>query len=352
MADATEALLEEVRQAIDQGRPLAPTGGGTKAFYGREIDASPLGVAEHRGIVHYEPSELVATVRAGTPLAELEAELAEAGQMLPFEPPHFGPSATVGGAVASGLSGPRRPYAGAVRDAVLGVRLINGHGQPAQFGGEVMKNVAGYDVSRLMAGCMGTLGVILEVSVRLLPRPRHELTLVQEANQGEALGRLARWARRPLPITASCHDAGRLYIRLSGAEQAVDTAAQRLGGEAVTDADAWWAGLREQTLAFFDDPRPLWRLSLPPATPPLDLPGPTLMEWGGALRWLPNDAPAHRVREITTAAGGHATLFRGGDRRGTVFHPLDAGLHRLQRNLKQALDPHGILSPGRLYPDI
>jgi len=281
-------------------------------------------------------------------LRELEQALAEQGQMLPFEPPHFGEGATLGGAVACGLSGPRRPYAGSVRDFVLGCRLISGKGEALHFGGEVMKNVAGYDVSRLMVGAMGTLGVILDLSLKILPRPAVELTLVQERTPADAITAMNAWAGKTVPLSAAVYDGNRLTVRLSGAESAVKAAQQRVGGTVVENAAAFWERIREQRHAFFDGAAPLWRLSLPPATAPLDVPGTWLLDWGGAQRWLRSDADAETIRRAAGSAGGHATLFRGGERN-DVFHPLPAALLGLHRALKRSLDPSGIFNPGRLY---
>ncbi len=350
--DLSQALAETVQEANAQGSPLAIQGGDTKAFYGRPTHGSILDISPHRGLVSYEPTELVITARAGTPLQEVQGWLAENGQMLGFEPPHFGHCATLGGTVASGLSGPRRPYTGAVRDVILGVKLINGVGEILQFGGQVVKNVAGYDISRLMAGSLGTLGVILEVSIKLFPRPPVETTLVQEFVAEQALAAMARWAREPLPISATCYDGQNLFIRLSGNSRAVESATKRLGGEELEAPEPFWEGIREHTAPFFQTECPLWRLSVPPTTPPLDLPGTPLLEWGGALRWLPSEAPATTIRETVSQVGGHASLFRGGERDGTVFHPLPEALMKWHKNLKLAFDPHTILNPGRIYPEL
>lgn len=351
MTDQTDALRDAVVQAAAAGTPLSIVGGGSKNFYGRTASGQPLALAGHRGIVRYEPTELFVTARAGTPLREIEATLAERGQMLGFEPPHFGASATLGGAIACGLSGPRRPYAGAARDFVLGVRLLNGNGEVLRFGGEVMKNVAGYDVSRLMVGALGTLGVLLDLSLKVLPRPALELTLVQTCSSTRALTLCAQWSGQPHPVSATAWVDGALYVRLSGAASAVRTAAGQVGGEPVADGAAFWLALREQTHPFFAGAAPLWRIAVPPATPPLDVPDEGLWEWGGAQRWLRGDISAATIRAAAAAAGGHATLFRGGDRRGEVFHPLSPKLLELHRRLKQSFDPHGLFNPGRLYPD-
>ncbi|AYH42362.1 glycolate oxidase subunit GlcE [Azoarcus sp. DN11] len=354
MSDLTEQWRERVHAAAASGTALQVRGGGTKAFYGREPVGEVFDTRGHAGVVSYEPTELVVTARAGTPLAELEALVAERGQMLAFEPPHFGADATVGGCVAAGLSGPRRAAAGALRDFVLGVRILDGRGEALSFGGQVMKNVAGYDLSRAIAGSLGTLGLILDVSLKVLPRPVAETTLRFAIDEKEAIGRVNDWGGQPLPISASAWCDGALYLRLSGAEAAVRAAERRLGGDLVeaAGASAFWAGVREQTDAYFADPRAgevLWRLSLPSSAAPVKLPGTQFIEWGGALRWLRSDVPAATVRERVAALGGHATAFRGFDRSGDVFHPLAAPVMAIQRRLKQAFDPAGIFNPGRFY---
>lgn len=347
--DDSKAIAERVRDAATRGTPLAIRGGGSKTFYGHAVDAEPLALDSHRGVVHYHPTELILTARAGTPLAEIERLLADSGQMLAFEPPHFDGGATLGGAVATGLSGPRRPFAGAVRDHVLGVRLVDGNGRVGRFGGEVIKNVAGYDVSRLVTGALGTLGVLLEVSLKVLPRPETTCTVALEGPAEDLYARVEQALRDGAPVTGAAHDGERARMRLAGAASAVDAGAERLGGE--RDDDAFWSGLRDQRLPFFgaDGALPLWRISLPAATPAPELPGRRLLDWAGQLCWLRSDAPAERVRAAAAAAGGHATRFCGGD--GPVFTPLDPVLLRLHRRLKAALDPAGILNPGRMYPE-
>jgi glycolate oxidase FAD binding subunit len=374
---AVQQLSETIGEAAARKRPLRIRGGGTKDFYGGELRGEVLDVGECRGIVAYEPTELVITARAGTPLAEIESALREKGQMLPFEPPHFGeipspltplPSgegnvvqverkgriATLGGCVAAGLSGPRRPYAGAVRDFVLGVRVLDGTGTELKFGGQVMKNVAGYDVSRLMTGALGTLGVLTEISLKVLPAPAQETTLRLEHDEAGALDLMARWGGMPLPVTATAWHDGNLAVRLSGARPAVEAAAAKIGGTALPPGEAarFWADLREQADPWFSGAEPLWRLSVKSTASSLRLPGRQLIEWGGALRWVKAGAPAGTVRAAAVAAGGHATLFRGGDRAAGPFHPLPDGLMAIHRRLKQTFDPAGILNPGRLYPDL
>lgn len=347
------ALAEAIRAAAGARRPLCVRGGGTKDFYGGEPVGEPLDTRGYAGIVAYDPSELVVTARCGTPLAELESTLASNGQMLAFEPPHFGEGATLGGCVAAGLSGPRRATAGAVRDFVLGTRLIDGQGRVLVFGGQVMKNVAGYDVSRLVTGSLGTLGVIAEVSLKVLPKPPAERTLRLELPEDQAIERMNRWAGMPLAVSASAWQHGTLSVRLSGAPSALEAAARRIGGaplEAVP-AQEFWRDLREQRAPFFSGDGPLWRLSVPPATPALSLSGPQLIEWNGALRWLKSNAPAQDVRGAAERAGGHATLFRSRDRSRGVFAELPPVLARLHRELKAVFDPAGILNRGRLYAD-
>jgi glycolate oxidase FAD binding subunit len=371
---------ERIRAAATDHTPLRIRGGGSKDFYGQSLQGDILDTRAHSGIVSYEPSELVVTARAGTPLAELEAALAEKGQCLPFEPPHFnattGSSATVGGMVAAGLSGPARASVGAVRDYVLGVELLNGQGELLTFGGQVMKNVAGYDVSRLLAGSMGTLGLITEVSLKVLPLAPAEATLVFEIDQAHALAQLHRWGGQPLPLNASCWvhehaDEGQrelLCVRLRGAVAAVESACRKmtqdLSAERLdnTVASAAWQACREMRLPFFTQPPTsgsapglaLWRLSVAQTAPVLDLPWPQWVEWHGGQRWVwapASDAP--RLRAAALAAGGHASLFRAAqdaDKSVGVFAPLASPLDRIHRELKKQFDPAGIFNPGRMFP--
>jgi len=351
-ADALRTFAETIRAAATEGKRLRLRGGGTKDFYGQALDGEILDTRTYTGIVAYDPTELVITVCGGTPLAEVEATLAAKRQMLAFEPPHFG-AATIGGAVAAGLSGPRRAAAGALRDFVLGVRVMDGRGQDLSFGGRVMKNVAGYDVSRVMAGALGTLGMILEVSLKVLPLPVAEAALKFEMPRDKAIEAVNRWAGKPLPISATAYTDGDLGVRLSGAAAAVKAACGTLGGERLADADAarFWTGIREQTDPFFAGDEPLWRLSVPSTTAPLAIEGRELVEWGGALRWLKSRAEARTVRDAAARAGGHATLFRGGDKTAGVFHPLAPAVARIHQRLKAEFDPHGVLNRGRLYAE-
>ena len=347
---------ERVLRAAQDRTPLRMRGGGSKDWYGRPPQGALLDTSGFSGITSYEPTELVITARCGTPLREIEAALASQGQMLAFEPPHFGAGATIGGVVAGGLAGPRRQAAGAVRDFVLGTTLMDGRGAVLRFGGQVMKNVAGYDVSRLMAGSLGMLGLILEVSLKVLPRPAAECTLCLALEQEEALRRLNAWAGQPLPLSASAWHKGMLMVRLSGAQAAVQAAALRMGGDVLNAAaaGAFWRDVREQRHAFFaaDPAASLWRLALPTVAPALAYGSQQLIEWGGGQRWLLTDEAPDRVRALAAERGGHATLYRGPGREGGVFHPLAPAVHAIHRNLKSAFDPAGIFNPGRMYQDL
>lgn len=357
MADAAvDELQQTIREAAAAQRALRVRGGGTKDFYGRRTAGDVVDTRAVSGIVSYAPTELVLTARSGTPLAEVESALDEARQMLPFEPPRFDGAATLGGAIAAGLSGPRRPYAGAARDFVLGVRMIDGTGEALAFGGRVMKNVAGFDVARLMTGSLGTLGVLTEVSLKCLPRPAVETTIVRECSADEAIRRVNEWGGQPLPLSATCWLDGRLWVRLSGAAPAVSSAREALGGEEAVDAERFWSGVRDHTHPFFtalhQQAMPLWRLSVRSPAPFRDLGREQLIEWGGALRWLgaPAGGDDEKLRAFARANGGHATCFRDGS--GPVFQPLSPPMLALHQRLKTVFDPHGILNRGRLYPEL
>ena len=357
MQTIIEQYIATVRAAAEQKIPLQIRGGGTKDFYGNPIMAQSttlLDATAYSGIIEYEPTELVITARAGTRLADLETALDQKGQMLAFEPPHFGAAATLGGCIAAGLSGPRRAISGSVRDFVLGVRLLNGKGEDLSFGGQVMKNVAGYDVSRLMVGAMGTLGMLLEISLKVLPRPMAEITLHMQMDEAAAIDKMNQWAGKPLPISATFFKSGELFLRLSGAESAVRAAQLKLGGEELSEAEVFWKSVREQTHGFFRSDSSLWRLSINPTTPPLTLPGEKLMEWNGGLRWLLNDEnlDAAILRKTAKDAGGHAVLFRSNESGISVFHPLEPSMMSIHCALKEKFDPSRILNPGRLYPEM
>ena len=352
--DYSESLVEAVRAAADTGSPLRLVGGGSKDFYGRAPAPMPdhdvVDISRHRGIVNHEPTELILTARAGTRLRAIEAALHREGQMMPFEPPHFSGRATLGGAIAAGLSGPRRPWGGSARDFVLGVRLINGRGEHMRFGGEVMKNVAGYDVSRLVTGSLGMLGIITEVSLKVLPAPAAEATRVLDLPAEAGFARVEQAHRDGMPIAAAAHDGHALYVRLAGATRAVDSGIERLGGDALGDGPAFWRALRDHKLPFFQQAgSPTWRISLPPGTRPPRLPGRRLLDWNGQLVWQRTDADPATVFAAAAERGGHATLMQGGDRSGDVFQPLAPAVRRLHERVKAAFDPQGLFNPGRMY---
>ncbi len=362
MDTALSSIADRIRAAAAARQPLRIRGGGSKDFYGEPATAGELlSTAPLQGVVSYEPSELVVTVRAGTPLAELEAVLAAQGQCLPFEPPHFEGGATVGGMVAAGLSGPARASVGSVRDYVLGATVINGRGQVLVFGGQVMKNVAGYDVSRLMVGAMGTLGLIAQVSLKVLPIAPAEATLRFEMSQAQALESLNRWGGQPLPLNASdwVDDNGvpTLYLRLRGAVAAVEAACARLGGERMADVASDWSATRDLKLPWFQarGERDLWRLSVPQTAPVLELPEAPLVQWHGGQRWVRAEPGAgETLRRAARAVGGSATRFIAAHPSGpglSRFEALAMPLDRIHHDLKREFDPHGIFNPGRLYPD-
>jgi glycolate oxidase FAD binding subunit len=354
-----DSLRQQILDAASSGRPLRIRGGGSKDWYGGPLTGDILDTRQLSGIIDYEPTELVITARSGTPLVEIEAALAEQQQMLAFEPPHFGAGATLGGVLAAGLAGPRRASSGGVRDFVLGAVLMDGRGEVLSFGGQVMKNVAGYDVSRLLAGSMGSLGLTLQHSVKVLPRPVREATLRFAMSEIDAIAQLNLWGGQPLPISASCWVDGVLTVRLSGAGAAVDAAVRSFGGEQLEApaANAFWASLREQTHDFFRQGGSLWRLSVPSITGALVLEGAQMIEWGGAQRWLKVPGPssaarAGAIRASVRAAGGHATLFRragNDDGDAPVFEPLAPAIARIHTRLKAAFDPANIFNPGRMF---
>ncbi len=340
-------LQEQIQDALADGTTLAIQGSGSKHFLGQKIATDGvLSTQSLNEVIDYQPAELFVRARSGTPLKDIEALLAKQGQMLPFEPPSFGSEATLGGTVACGLSGPSRPWLGACRDFVLGCRLINGKAEELHFGGEVIKNVAGYDVSRLQSGAFGGLGLLLELSIKTLPAATREITLCQEADENRALQLFRQWSREPLPISGAAWYQGKVWVRLSGARAAVTEASTRIGGDRL-EKTTFWHALKEQQLPFFAHQQHLWRLSLPRAAGRLKLPGDYLLDWGGAQRWLFSNAPAAEIQQLAAAVGGHASSWRNGP-----FHPLSDGVLAVHKNLKQAFDPKGILNPQRMYPGL
>jgi glycolate oxidase FAD binding subunit len=346
--DATQELVARIRDAAAERRALRIVGGYSTRPYGRDVEGEPLSTLAHAGIVRYDPRELVITARSGTPLAAIEAALEANGQWLPFEPPRYTAYATLGGAIASGLAGPARAAYGPVRDYVLGVRLVNGTGQVLRFGGEVMKNVAGYDVSRLIVGSLGMLGLVLDVSLKVVPRPPESRTLCFDCDAADALERLQGWCRGSPAPAASAWLNDRLYVRYEGTTGTLNAVMRRIGGAATYEAQGLWNSLRDQTHPFFRSAPRLWRLHVPAATAS---PPPGLMEWHGAQRWYA-DRPGVDYYALAAAGGGHATLFRGAARGEPVFAPLARPMLELHRRLKQVFDPAGILNPGRMYADL
>ena len=342
-----ESLQARIVTAAESGTRLNIVGGNSKYFYGGVPQGEPLDMGTHQGIVSYEPTELVVTARTGTLLVDLEQTLAESGQMLPFEPPAFGASATIGGTIACGFSGPARPYRGAVRDFILGVNCVSGRGEYLRFGGQVMKNVAGYDVSRLMVGAMGTLGVMTEVSLRVLPLPVIERTLVFDCSGNDALTKMTDLGGRPLPVTGTIWHDGKLRVRLSGSEIAVESAASSLGGDVDISGASFWQALKEHRLDFFGGTDPLWRLSIAAPAEMPNLAGESLMEWGGALFWVRGNDPQALVAHAH-AHGGNLTRFRG-DERSVSFQSLGETEAILNRGLKKSFDPVGILNRDRMF---
>ena len=349
--DQTRLIRQTVVDALATETPLQIVGGASKSFYGRTPQGKILEINAHQGIVNYHPSELVITARTGTPLSIIEKTLAEHGQMLAFEPPCFTPSTTLGGAIACGFSGARRPFTGSVRDFVLGCKIINGKAEVLSFGGEVMKNVAGYDVSRLMVGAMGTLGVLLEVSLKVLPKPAVEKTRVFELNASDALAQMTELSKNSHPLSGMNFVDSLMYIRLSGSEKTVKAAGKKMGGDVLVDENSFWQDCNEQRTRFFHESDDLWRLSVPSAMPVLSLAGDWAYEWGGGQRWLKTTESRQSVFALSEKMQGHASLFRAKDRSAELFQPMPEVLKKLNRRIKTAFDPKGIFNPYRMYRD-
>lgn len=356
MTHLIDQLCERVSKAASQNRPIRIVGGGTKNFYGGPLEGDTLDIHEWSGILSYEPTELVMSVKAGTPLSDVESALAEQGQELAFEPPRFGKNSTIGGAIVSGLSGPARLARGPVKDYLLGCTIIDGRGQLLHFGGTVMKNVAGYDVSRILPGSMGTLGLAVDLSIKVLPKAPAQITLQFDMDTNEAIRKVNEWLSSPLPINASVYLDGTLFVRLRGAHAAVAQAAKTLGGQKLEDKaeNRLWEQIRDQKHTFFKTDGDVWRLSVPPTTPDLALDGETLIEWGGGLRWFkPTEAVSDEtIRRLTERVGGHATLYISHDFSGKshTFHPPQAAMLNLQKRLKNQFDPAGIFNRNRMAP--
>lgn len=374
--EAQQQVAQRVRAAAAAGTPLRIVGSGSKSFLAAGAgEGEVLDMGMHRGVIDYEPSELTVTARAGTPLIEVEDLLARESQHLAFEPPRLrwgrrGPAVpgadgagTWGGMIAAGLSGPARFAVGSVRDHVLGLTLVNGRGEILRLGGKVMKNVAGFDLARVVTGSMGTLGVILDATIKIAPRPMSHLSLRFELHEAEALAQLNAWAGQSLPMDANAWWDDQLIVRLQGLPAAVQAAAQRMGGEPLEHRDslAFWQGLRDQADEFFlrarqaVDASPqvtLWRLSLPPTTPAFSMPGEHLNEWCGGLRWWCTSMPAAQVRELAREKGGHATPFYTRDPQGPALSELTPLLARWNREVKRAFDPDHLFNRARLFSDL
>ncbi len=352
MEQQIQIIKEQVLNAVQLQQPLNIVGGNSKSFYGRKSEGDKLEMSEFSGIIKYEPTELYITVKAGTPLVEIIDVLKQQGQMLAFEPPLINSNTTIGGIVATGLSGPRRPYTGSVRDFVLGIKCINGLGQIMTFGGQVMKNVAGYDLSRLLTGSLGTLGIILEISLKVLPIPKFEMTGRKAMSYSEAIKTMNELSSKTFPVSAACYNKQYLYVRFSGIEKGIVSAIKTLGFDEYPGDEQWWQELRDFQLPVFTDNKLLWRLSLP-STSQLELKDDAfLVDWGGAQYWWASEQEADEVFSIAKKAGGSATLFKGGDQNGEVFQTLPSEIQKLHVGLKQAFDPHRILNPGKMYASI
>jgi len=351
MTDCKDEIASKIQDAYQNKQALNIVAGGTKQFYGREIQAEPLAISKHSGVIEYEPSELYISAKSGTPLSEIEKTITSQHQILPCEPPQFGPMATLGGMVACGLAGPRRASSGNVRDCMLGTEILNGKGEYLRFGGRVMKNVAGYDISRLMCGALGTLGVVMSITLRLLPKPEDEQTIVLTLENQAAITKMNQWANTPMPISATFYDGSNLYIRLSGSSSAIQACKKDISEETISENNKFWMSIKEQTHNFFDTNEPLWRISVPPNTDTLNLPGECVMEWNGALRWYKSDAEENMIRAEAQRVGGHANLFRGGVT-DQIFHPLPNPSMKLHKKIKQVLDPAGILNPGKMFAEL
>lgn len=351
MSDCSDKIAAKVQEAYQLKQALQIKAGSTKQFYGRNIQAETLSLTDHSGIIEYEPSELYITARSGTSLREIEKTISEQHQILPCESPYFGETATLGGTVACGLAGPRRVSAGSVRDCILGTEILNGKGELLRFGGKVMKNVAGYDVSRLMCGALGTLGVLMSVSLRLLPKPACEQTIVLTIESSTAINKMNQLANTPMPISATFYDGHDLYIRLSSSLSAIEACTKEIGGELANNNDIFWSSIKEQTHDFFNSDKSLWRISVPPCTEKLNLSGESVLEWNGGLRWCKSDADENIIRTEVERVGGHATLFKGSTT-DQIFHPLSKSSMKLHKKLKHVLDPAGILNPGKMFAEL
>jgi glycolate oxidase FAD binding subunit len=348
-SDYIQTLCASIQQANNSQQSLQIQAGGSKLFYGNQISATALDVSANTGIVEYEPSELFITARNGTLLSDIESTLDSNHQMLPFEPPHFSSKATLGGTIACGLSGPRRPYASSLRDCVLGTHVVNGKGEHLEFGGKVMKNVAGYDASRLMCGAFGTLGVLTQISLRVSPKPQIEITVAIECTQSEALNTMSAWTQTQLPISATYFNDNVLYVRIAGLEKTTKKIHQEIGGEKIPSSETFWIAIKNHQTDFFQTELPLWRIIVPNNTATLSINGDSCLEWNGGVRWIKSNDDAQHIINQCQTSNGHAALFRAKSKPSDCLASINPKLKKLHLNLKSAFDPNQILNPGRMY---
>ncbi|WP_046865791.1 glycolate oxidase subunit GlcE [Microvirga massiliensis] len=391
LAPRDEQDLAAVIAGAAQNRtPLAVGGAGTKAAIGRPAQAeASLSVTALSGITLYEPAELVISARAGTPVAEVRRVLGERGQDLAFEPADYRAllgsrgEPTIGAVAAANLAGPRRIMAGSARDSLIGVRFVNGRGEVVKSGGRVMKNVTGLDLVKLMAGSWGTLGVLTEVTFKVLPKPERSSTLIfRGLEDRQAIAALCAAVASPFEVSGAAHLpaldrlGARTLLRIEGFSVSVDyrigevrRLLKRCGSPDILEgrgAEALWQSVRDATLLSEPKDAAIWRISTAPTHGPdiVDAIAQSLdirwyYDWSGGLIWVAasaeGDAGAAWIRDAVKASGGHATLVRAPTevRAATdVFQPLDAAIHRLSVGIKAALDPAGILNPGRMYAGV
>ena len=357
MTDQSQQLQQQIQSAFENKTACNIIGSASKNFLGNAFPGKEtISTKGHTGIISYDASELVMTVRSGTRLQDINAALTENNQCLPFEPPAYSKDATIGGTIACNLSGPARAYSGAARDFVLGAHIINGKGDDLHFGGQVMKNVAGYDASRLMAGAYGTLGLILDVSLKVLPIAQTEITIKSELPANIAITTINELSAQNLPITASCYFDNHLYIRLNSSEKNALSVCQfickKISASEIDNSKAFWLSVKEQQHSFFNTDKTITRLSLPATTQAVEFDGEQLIEWGGALRWLKSDLDIQQIRQTIQQHGGHVSAYRNSSSDSEFFHPLEPGARILHQRLKHAFDPAGILNPGRLYKEL
>lgn len=352
MTDSAKDLTARIESAYQSKTKINIQGNGTKCFLGNiDQDSDLIKTTCHTGIIDYDPAELVLVARSGTCLSAIAEVMEDHQQTFGFEPPFIDDGATLGGAIASGLAGPRRAYSGAARDFMLGARFINGQGKIITAGGKVIKNVAGFDLFRPMAGSMGTIGLLLDISLRVIPQPEYQKTLLhQEERESSALEKMNSWAVQCPSVSAAAWDGHNIRIRLSGSAATVAEAHTLIGGEWLNN-EGYWHDLNAFKLDFFELPGHLWRISLTPMSAPVSQGQPQLIDWGGAQRWLKSDEQPDQIRERVAALGGHAECYSA-DPGIESFHPLTDQMMAIHRSFKASLDPGGILNPGRLYPTL